>query len=291
MPAAAPGAPGSLVATGGPGQVGLTWTAAAANGAAVTNYRIERGTSSGGEALLTTVGNVTSYIDTAVTPGTTYFYTVRAVNAVGDGSQSTEASATPTVPPLLLSADFETGNLSGWTVTGPIAASTVSPHAGTWAARDQCVGSACWAYRPFSSGQSAADVWVRVWVYVAATDNNATNLFKLRTNSSGSGAAVFGILLNNKGRLSSRNDVVAKTTSGTHTLSLNQWHRVTVHLTIGTAGHVDVYLDGTLIPELSKNDNLGTAAIAKLQLGENGSGARFDARFDDISVSSTAIAP
>ena len=59
------------------------------------DYKVYRGTSSGGETLLTTLGNVTSYTDSTATNGTTYFYKVSAVNTVGEGALSNERSATP----------------------------------------------------------------------------------------------------------------------------------------------------------------------------------------------------
>ena len=93
-----PGAPTGLSAShsGGPksGKIALSWSAPANDGgAAITNYRIYRGTTSGGETLLTTVGNVLSYLDTGLTQGTTYYYKVAAVNSVGTGAQSNEANA------------------------------------------------------------------------------------------------------------------------------------------------------------------------------------------------------
>jgi fibronectin type 3 domain-containing protein len=98
--AAVPGAP-TLSASAGNAVVHLSWTAPSNGGSSITNYKVYRATTSGAETLLTTLGNVTSYDDTAVTNGTTYFYKVSAVNAVGEGAQSNEASATPqaiTVP-------------------------------------------------------------------------------------------------------------------------------------------------------------------------------------------------
>src|SRR5206468_7940684 len=65
-------------------------------GSTITNDKIYRGTSAGGETLLTTLGNVTSFDDTAVSNGTTYYYKVSAVNSVGEGPLSNETSATPT---------------------------------------------------------------------------------------------------------------------------------------------------------------------------------------------------
>jgi subtilase family serine protease len=95
----APSSPQNLVATAGNAQVILTWSAPLSNGgSSITNYNVYRGTSSGTETLLATVGNVNSYTDTGLTNGVPYFYKVTAVNSVGESPQSNEASATPVVP-------------------------------------------------------------------------------------------------------------------------------------------------------------------------------------------------
>src|SRR5437763_5204929 len=99
-PPTPPSAPQDLAATGGNAQVTLTWQAPASNGGSpITNYRIYRGTSSSGETLKATIGNVLTYTDTTVTNGVTYYYQVSAVNAAGEGPRSNEASATPSPPP------------------------------------------------------------------------------------------------------------------------------------------------------------------------------------------------
>ena len=89
--------PGTPVLTGlaGNGVNHLNWSTPSNGGAAITNYKIYRGTASGQETLLTTVGNVNSFDDTGVINDTTYFYRVSAVNAVGEGLQSNEISLTP----------------------------------------------------------------------------------------------------------------------------------------------------------------------------------------------------
>jgi len=93
--AATPGAPASLTAALKGKTISLSWAAPASNGgAAIAGYRIYRGTASGGESLLTTVGNVTTYKDAGVTSGQTYYYYVTAVNSAGEGARSVEASAT-----------------------------------------------------------------------------------------------------------------------------------------------------------------------------------------------------
>jgi predicted phage tail protein len=111
-PVTEPSAPLSLSATSGNAQAMLTWSAPASNGGTtITGYRVYRGTTSGGEALLTTLGNVLSYTNTGLTNGQSYYYKVSAVNAVGDGPQSNEASATPvTVPSAPQSFSATAGN-------------------------------------------------------------------------------------------------------------------------------------------------------------------------------------
>jgi fibronectin type 3 domain-containing protein len=118
----APSAPQSLVATAGSGSVSLSWTPPGSNGgAAVTGYNIYRGTRAGGESATPVAANVagTSFTDTGLVNGTTYYYTVAAVNSAGVSAQSNEASATPvlvqaTVPsaPQSLTATGANGSVS-----------------------------------------------------------------------------------------------------------------------------------------------------------------------------------
>jgi subtilisin family serine protease len=113
-PPTVPGAPNLTSATAGSGQVTLQWNAPASNGgSAITNYRIYRGTSSGSETLLTTVGNQLSYVDNSVTNGTTYWYQVSAVNGVGEGPRSNERSATPQAGPTTVTFTESVGSDDG----------------------------------------------------------------------------------------------------------------------------------------------------------------------------------
>ncbi|GAA2148819.1 hypothetical protein GCM10009760_41310 [Kitasatospora kazusensis] len=150
--ATVPGAPTGLTATAGTGQAALSWTPPSNTGGEnITSYKVYRGTASGGETLLTGggcsgLGAVTSCTDTGLTAGQTYYYKVSAVNGVGEGAQSNEASATPTgsgcqAQQLLGNPGFENGstNPAPWTVTSthsPVSvinkSSTEPPHGGTW---------------------------------------------------------------------------------------------------------------------------------------------------------------
>ena len=91
MPNVPPSAPTGLAATAGTNQVSLTWTASA--GAA--SYKVKRATTSGAEVTIASTGS-TSYTDTSAVKFTQYFYTVSAVSANGESSDSSEVTATPT---------------------------------------------------------------------------------------------------------------------------------------------------------------------------------------------------
>lgn len=95
-----PSAPQNLQAIASDSYINLTWDQPISKGSSpIINYTIYRGTTAAGETFLAKIGNVTSYNDTTVTNGVTYFYTVSANNSVGEGERSNEINATPmTVP-------------------------------------------------------------------------------------------------------------------------------------------------------------------------------------------------
>jgi subtilisin family serine protease len=122
----APCAP-PLTATAASHVVHLSWVPSANGGSPITNYKIYRGASPGGESLLTTVSpSTTTYDDTGLTNGTPNYYQVAAVNIIGE-TRSTEHSATPVVAvwEFALGVDhgvwdqqFTSGAWSGWQPLG-----------------------------------------------------------------------------------------------------------------------------------------------------------------------------
>jgi len=97
--ATTPSAPEYLQATAGDELVTLEWFAPVSTGGTpITNYRVYRGTTSQEQELLTTSVYYTWYIDSSVTNGLTYYYSVSADNSVGEGDISTIVRATPTIP-------------------------------------------------------------------------------------------------------------------------------------------------------------------------------------------------
>ena len=90
--------PASLTATPGDGQVSLSWAASiGANG-----YHVKRSRTSGGPYVGIACPTGTSYVDTGLTNGTTYYHVVSASytggpDAGGESADSSQASAPPRI--------------------------------------------------------------------------------------------------------------------------------------------------------------------------------------------------
>jgi hypothetical protein len=93
-----PTAPTGVNAAPADGQVTLTWNASSG----ASTYNVYRGTGSGQEALYQIGVTGTSFVDSGLIDGTTYYYEVTAVSAGGEEcGPSSEVSATPDPPPTV----------------------------------------------------------------------------------------------------------------------------------------------------------------------------------------------
>ncbi|MGP8226682.1 MAG: glycoside hydrolase family 44 protein [Terracidiphilus sp.] len=98
-----PTTPTGLAAAVGNGTVTLTWNA----GGGATSYSVSRGSSSTGP--FTAIGTVTSpapttYTDTGLTNGNTYYYVVSGTNSKGTSPNSAPVAAAPLLPPTFTSS-------------------------------------------------------------------------------------------------------------------------------------------------------------------------------------------
>src|ERR1700737_2418599 len=90
-PASVPAPPSDLSATAGDAAVTLKWTASSG----ATGYNVKRATTSGGPYTQIAAPTSTSYSDTSLTNGTTYYYVVSAVNSMGESPNSAQVTANP----------------------------------------------------------------------------------------------------------------------------------------------------------------------------------------------------
>lgn len=105
-----PATPAGLQATAGNAQVSLSWTASSG----ATSYAVKRSMTNGGPYTQIATPSGTTYTDTGLTNGTTYYYVVAAVNSAGSSANSNQASATPaaaqSVPPVPTGLQATAGN-------------------------------------------------------------------------------------------------------------------------------------------------------------------------------------
>ncbi len=149
--AGVPGAPTGLTAVLGDTTVALAWNGPLSNGGSpITGYNVYEGTTSGGESATPVSGSGLTECSSTSGPsgctvtglanGTAYYFTVRAVNAVGPSFASNGASATPAVSPpggydlaaadggvFALGSNGFYGSEGGQRLTKPIVGSATMP--------------------------------------------------------------------------------------------------------------------------------------------------------------------
>jgi hypothetical protein len=118
-----PTAPSGVTATvNGPTQVTVTWSAAT-DDVGVASYRVMRGTTVVAPAV-----TGLSFVDTTVTPGSTNTYTVYAVDAAGNLSPASGASAPVTTPASTPSSPVAVDAVGGGTTASTNASSLSWTH-------------------------------------------------------------------------------------------------------------------------------------------------------------------
>ncbi len=97
-PVPPPGVPSGLRFTLTSGAIPLAWDAATD----AVSYTVKRATTSGGPYTVRQSGLTSlSYTDTGLTPGTTYYYVVTAVNSGGESASSGQLTAAPATTPAV----------------------------------------------------------------------------------------------------------------------------------------------------------------------------------------------
>ncbi len=156
----APINPSALVAAAGNTQVALSWTGSPG----ATSYDVYQGTTMGGELIIPIATGVTttSYTNTGLLNGVTYFYTVGAVDSAGTSGFSNEASATPSGTVTIPSAP------TGLTATG-----SNTQIALTWTVSSGATGYN--VYRGTTTGGESATPIAAAIPSASYTDTGLTN--------------------------------------------------------------------------------------------------------------------
>jgi hypothetical protein len=99
-PLGVPGVPLDLSVNPGDGNVTIAWSPPALDGGSpVTGYRVFRGVFDGPLEEIATLGTVSEYLDEGLVNGQEYFFTVLAINDLGDGPQAVALPVVPLGPP------------------------------------------------------------------------------------------------------------------------------------------------------------------------------------------------
>lgn len=238
--AIAPTAPTGLSASpAGNGVIGLAWTASA--GTAPITYNIYRGTTSGGESGTPIASNVTSstYADTSVTGGATYYYEISATNSIGSSGKSAEISATAESAAVQIDA--------GGAVAGTFAADEYF-NTGSEATTTSTVVTAN-VINPAPEAVYQSVRWASSFTYtipgLTAGANYTVRLHFNEMTFTGAGQRVFNVAINGTSVLS--NFDVYATAGGQNVAVIKQFNttatssgNIVISFTQGTADNPDV---------------------------------------------------
>jgi hypothetical protein len=209
---------------------------------------------------------------------------VTAFDAAGNRSNLVSVIGTTTTC-TVFADDFESGGLSAWASNVGLVAQQQVVANGAWAARATTTTAAVYAYATLPTGST--DLYLRIRFDVVSQGANSVNLVKLRTSG---GGYIGGLSLSNTRKLTLRNDVASTTTTSTRTASLGAWHELQLHVVIADVdSQVAVWLDGTAVSDLTLTQGLGSAPIARVQIGDTATGRSFDVAYDDVVASSTYV--
>lgn len=184
-----PSSPTNLSVTTGTGQVNLTWMAVTG----ATGYNVKRATTAGGPyTSIAQNVSATTYTDTSVAAGSTYYYIVTALTSGRESANSNEASATlsaPTGDRLYVLLDInEQAQLS---VTNNLTDNTLL----TWTSSDPTVATVD------ANGKVTALKEGTCFINVANSDNTYTDYIPIKVMK---GAANYRLALHLKAGESKR---------------------------------------------------------------------------------------
>ncbi len=287
-----PSAPSNVVAMAtGATSGSLSWAASSEPGGSIAGYQITRN-----QTPVTTVpGSITSYVDSALQPGTAYSFAVAAIDQSGVTS---DPGISNLVTTPLMTTGFEGGTLLGWSpVIGQMTVQGAVTHGGVYAAGLTSSGGQTFALQNLPA--SSTTIYARAWVSLASQSTSVT-LLGLRTQATPTSGAnqVAQVYLNAAGTIKVLNNVSKASYLGNAAITTGGWHVVTFAVN-ESAGTLQVWLDGILVQFSSSGtwtavlggQNLGSVPMSNVQVGDDSTNRTYAWYADDITISTVPLTP
>jgi hypothetical protein len=281
-----PGAPASLTATViSSHQINLSWPDVSGE----AGFKVERSPdgATGWAQIGTTASGVLSYSDTGLSPGTAYYYRVRATNAAGDGPYSPVAGATTTA--ALFADDFSGSTIgSAWSLVG----GSWSQTPGVLAQASTASGDPRKAMVTNETFPANVQVMAKVRVDSWVNGDYARAGVGLYTNAAGEG---YNLLFhNNTSTVQFLDDHVSWGNAYSFSWSVGAWYWFKLEESGGTL-YGKVWADGTTEPSSWQFTQAGwsdrsSGGAPALNGGDTGTGGS-TASFAHVTVTVTDPAP
>ena len=193
--------------------------------------------------------------------------------------------AAASTPPLFADG-FENGT-GAWTKTVGLTIEGSTVHGGSFAAEARATGGGK-TYATTTLSSTQVDLFARVW-FLETSRTSKTTLIRFRTSSNGQIASVGTTAT---GAIYLLDSVTGVTTTSPVKVPLGAWHLLQLHGCVTcAAGHTDVWLDGSVIAQLSGDRNLGTTAVGRVEVGESAASRTYDVFLDDVAVARSYVGP
>ncbi len=179
--------PTGVTATAGNAQVVLNWSSAAG----ATTYNVQSSTTSGGPYTTIATPAMTSYTNTSLANGTTYYYVVSATDGVNVSSNSIEVSATPVFSHVNLALN-EPVTASSYQVSSPYCPATYAVDGNLSTRWASAWSDPQWIYVDLGAAYKINEVWLD-WESAYATSfqiqvsSNAVNWTPIYSTTTGAG--------------------------------------------------------------------------------------------------------
>jgi hypothetical protein len=244
--------PGGLSAISGNSNVALQWNAFPV----ATSYNVKRATSIGGPYTLVANVTGTSFTDTNLVNGSTYYYVVSTVYSGGESGDSAPVSATPAPNVVTLVHRYSFSETSGTTVADSVGGSAWNgtlPNGGTLGGGQVQMKAASSQYinLPASILSNYSAVTIEAWVTFPSTLPTNCFLFGFG-NISGTSGSSYIMCQPKTGRLAITPTNYSAEQNTTPNPSGNWSNQTNLHVTAvfnPAQGQLALYTNGTLVAQ------------------------------------------